>query len=58
MAKKRKTAVGAKIEKIMKEGVRRNTKKPVSSKNPRRPVGQRQAIAIAEHMVGGKKKKR
>lgn len=43
-------AIGSKIEKILKEGVRRNTHKPVSSKNPRRAVPQKQAIAIAESM--------
>ena len=42
--------VGKKIEKIMKEGVRRNTQKPVSKKNPRRKVSQRQAIAISLNM--------
>lgn len=39
--------VGNKIKKILKEGVRRNTKKPVSSSNPRRKVPQKQAVAIA-----------
>lgn len=31
----------------MREGVRRNTHKPVSSANPRRPVSNAQAAAIA-----------
>lgn len=44
-------AIGAKIEKIMSEGVRRNTHKPVSKKNPRRKVSRAQAIAIAESMA-------
>ena len=39
--------VSKKIEKIMKEGVRRNTRASVSRANPRRKVSQRQAIAIA-----------
>lgn len=39
--------VGQKIKKIMKEGVRRNTRAPVSHSNPRRRVSQKQAIAIA-----------
>lgn len=42
--------ISDKIKKIMREGVRRNTHKAVSKDNPRRPVGQRQAIAIAESM--------
>ena len=44
-------AVGQKIRKIMKEGVRRNTRKPVSKSNPRRKVSQKQAVAIAESMT-------
>ena len=43
--------VGDKIKKIMKEGVRRNTHKPVSASNPRRPVSQKQAVAIAISMA-------
>lgn len=43
--------IGEKIKKIMAEGVRRNTHKPVSKKNPRRKVSQKQAVAIAESMV-------
>jgi hypothetical protein len=54
---KKKSAVSKKISKIMKEGVRRNTKKPVSKKNPRRKVSQKQAIAIAMSMAGKSKKK-
>ncbi len=42
--------VGSKIKKILKEGVRRNTKRPVSKSNPRRKVSQRQAVAIAKSM--------
>lgn len=49
--KKANKAVGNKIRKIMKEGVRRNTHKPISKSNPRRKVSQRQAIAIAESMA-------
>lgn len=41
----------------MHEGVRRNTKKPVSSKNPRRKVSQKKAVAIAYSMAGKSKKK-
>ena len=47
---KKKSMVGNKISKIMKEGVRRNTKRPVSAKNPRRKVSQKQAVAIAMSM--------
>lgn len=42
--------VGEKIKKILKEGVRRNTRKPVSKKNPRRKVSQKMAVAIALSM--------
>ena len=44
------TGVGDKISKIMHEGIRRNTHKPVSAKNPRRKVGQKQAVAVAINM--------
>lgn len=47
--------VGEKIKKIMKEGVRRNTRKPVSKKNPRRRVSQAQAVAVALSMEKRKK---
>jgi hypothetical protein len=50
MAKK-KSAIGQKISTIMKEGVRRSTKKPVSKTNPRRKVAQKQAVAIALSMA-------
>ena len=46
----KKNAVSQKISKIMKEGVRRNTKKPVSKNNPRKKVDQKQAVAIALSM--------
>lgn len=42
--------IGTKIMKIMHEGVRANTKRPVSPSNPRRPVKRNQAIAIAMDM--------
>lgn len=42
--------IGTKISKIMHEGVRRNTKKPVSKSNPRRKVSAKQAAAIAFSM--------
>lgn len=48
--------VGSKIAKIMKEGVRKNTKRPVSKSNPRRKVSQKQAVAIAYSMMGESKK--
>lgn len=51
LSKLERSKVGNKIEKIMKEGVRRNTHKPVSSSNPRRKVGIKQAIAIAYSMA-------
>lgn len=47
----KKTFVGNKIEKILKEGVRRNTRKPVSKSNPRRKVSWKQAIAISLSMA-------
>lgn len=40
--------ISSKIKKIEDEGVRKNTKKPVSKSNPRRAVPVKQAIAIAE----------
>ncbi len=43
-------AVSNKIKKILKEGVRKNTHKPVSKSNPRRTVSQKQAVAIALNM--------
>lgn len=43
--------IAAKVKRIMKEGVRMNTHKPVSKSNPRRKVSQKQAVAIAESMV-------
>lgn len=39
--------ISNKISEVMHKGVRRDTHKPVSSSNPRRPVSQKQAIAIA-----------
>lgn len=39
--------IGDKVKKILKEGVRQNTRKPVSKSNPRRKVPHKQAIAIA-----------
>lgn len=42
--------VSDKISKIMHEGVRKNTHKPVSQTNQRRPVDIKQAIAIAMDM--------
>lgn len=47
--------VSAKISKIMHEGIRRNTKKPVSKSNPRRKVSQAQAVAVALSMARKKK---
>lgn len=35
----------------MHEGVRKNTRKPVSKSNPRRKVPQKQAVAIAMSMM-------
>lgn len=55
MNKKMNELMSKKIKKIMKEGVRMNTHKPVSKSNPRRPVSQKQAIAIAESMMRKKK---
>lgn len=50
MAKK-KSAVSQKISTIMKEGVRKNTQKPVGKANPRKKVKQKQAVAIALDMA-------
>lgn len=48
MAKKRKNSrFGEKVDEILDEGVRKNTKKPVSALNPRRKVPMKQALAIA-----------
>jgi hypothetical protein len=49
--------ISAKIERIMQEGVRRNTHKPVGKGNPRRPVSPKQAQAIAYSMVMRNSKK-
>jgi len=43
--------ISSKISKIMHEGIRRNTKKVVSSRNPRRKVSQKQAVAVAYSMA-------
>ncbi len=55
MAKKKRAKlnkkIGAKVAKIMKEGIRRNTHAPVSSKNKRRKVSQKQAVAVAFSMA-------
>jgi len=48
--------ISNKVKRIMKEGVRRNTHAPLSKKNKRRPVSQRQAVAIAESMYKKRKK--
>lgn len=50
MASQKNSFISTKIKKIMKEGVRKNTRKPVSKSNPRRPVSLKQAEAIAESM--------
>lgn len=42
--------VSDKISKISQEGVRRNTRAPVSASNPRRKVPNKQAVAIALDM--------
>lgn len=51
MAKKYSSWVGKKIKKIAKEGIRRNTKEPVSKANPRRKVSRKQMIAVALSMA-------
>ena len=43
--------IGKKIAKITKEGVRGNTKQPVSKDNPRKKVSPAQAKAIAFSMA-------
>lgn len=57
MASKKQSALDLKIAQIMKEGVRMNTHAPVSKTNPRRPVSQAQAVAIARSMMGMDNKK-
>lgn len=57
MAKKTQKKISAKVKKIMHEGVRKNTHKPVGKSNPRKPVSQKQAVAIAYSMAGKSKKK-
>ena len=44
---KKRSKFSQKVAKIMREGVRENTHKRVSKTNPRRKVGDRQAVAIA-----------
>jgi hypothetical protein len=51
LSKKDQSKIGQKIAKILREGVRKNTKKPVSKSNPRRPVSPDQAKAIAFSMA-------
>jgi hypothetical protein len=58
MASKHSKSISDKVKKIMKEGVRRNTHKPVSKTNKRRKVSQKQAVAIAYKMAGKSRKKR
>jgi len=53
---KKSVWISNKIEKIMSEGVRKNTHKAVSKSNPRRKVSQKVAIAIAESMYRRRKK--
>lgn len=55
---KKQKMLSSKISRIMKEGVRRNTHAPLSKTNKRRPVSQKQAIAIAESMMSNKKMKK
>jgi len=50
MATAKNKWISNKIGRIMKEGVRGNTMRPVSKSNPRKPVSRNRAIAIAESM--------
>jgi len=43
--------VSEKIEKIMREGIRVNTRRPVSASNPRRRVSLKMAEAVAINMA-------
>ncbi len=43
--------VGNKIDQIMAEGIRRNTRKPVSKTNKRRKVSRKMAVAVAISMA-------
>jgi hypothetical protein len=56
--RKKNAWISGKIQRIMHEGVRRNTRKPVSAKNPRRKVSQTMAEAIAESMYRRRNKKK
>jgi hypothetical protein len=51
MATAKEKFISNKISKIMHEGIRKNTHKPVSSTNARRHVSQKQAIAVAYSMA-------
>lgn len=42
--------ISNKIDEIMKSGIRRNTRKPVSKTNKRRKVSQKVAVAVAHKM--------
>ena len=55
MAKKN-TWISNKISRIMKEGVRKNTRKALSKTNRRRKVSQKQAVAIAQSIYKRRKK--
>jgi hypothetical protein len=51
MANAKQKFISNKIQKIEREGVRKNTHASVSKSNPRRPVGVKQAAAIAYSMA-------
>jgi hypothetical protein len=52
-AKKRKLnkEVSKNVKAIYKAGLRKNTQRPVSPKNKRRPISQKQAVAVAISMA-------
>lgn len=48
--------ISNKVARIMREGVRRNTRRAVSKTNRRRKVSPKQAVAIANSMYRRRKK--
>ena len=54
--KEKEKFISHKVSRIMNEGVRENTHKPVSKSNPRKKVSDKQAVAIAYSMARRGKK--
>lgn len=49
--KEKEKFISSKVKKILDDGIRRNTHKPVSKSNPRRKVSDKQAVAISYSMA-------